>query len=106
MVFSSFELERIQPYALLFQTGYVTIKSIDDHQIYTLSYPNHEVKDSLLQYLLAEYSHQFPSDTSLLAFQMKQALEQGDLSEFTQALNALFASIPYQIFIAKIEDVQ
>ncbi len=103
LVFSSFELERIQPLALLFQTGYVTIKAVDDDQIYTLSYPNYEVKDSLLQYLLAEYSHQYPSDTSLLAFQMKQALEQDDLPAFVAALNGLFASIPYQIFIADRE---
>ena len=103
LVFSSFELERIQPLALLFQTGYVTIKAMDKNRIYTLSYPNYEVKDSLLQYLLAEYSHQYPSDTSLLAFQMKQALEQGDITEFAVTLNSLFASIPYQIFIADKE---
>ena len=103
LVFSSFELERIQPLALLFQTGYVTIKAVDKNRIYTLSYPNYEVKDSLLQYLLAEYSHQYPSDTSLLAFQMKQALEQGDITEFAVTLNSLFASIPYQIFIADKE---
>ena len=103
LVFSSFELERIQPLALLFQTGYVTIKAVDNNRIYTLSYPNYEVKDSLLQYLLAEYSHQYPSDTSLLAFQMKQALAQEDITEFTSALNSLFASIPYQIFIADKE---
>ena len=103
LVFSSFELERIQPLALLFQTGYVTIKAVDKNRIYTLSYPNYEVKDSLLQYLLAEYSHQYPSDTSLLAFRMKQALAQEDIPEFVSALNSLFASIPYQIFIADKE---
>ena len=103
LVFSSFEIERIQPLALLFQTGYVTIKAVDRNRIYTLSYPNYEVRDSLLQYLLAEYSHQFPSDTSLLALQMKQALDQEDVAAFVQALNALFASIPYQIFIADKE---
>ena len=103
LVFSSFELERIQPLALLFQTGYVTIKAVDKNRIYTLSYPNYEVKDSLLQYLLAEYTHLFPSDTSLLALQMKQALDQDDIPEFVAALNSLFASIPYQIFIADKE---
>ena len=33
LVFSSFELERIQPLALLFQTGYVTIKAVDKNRI-------------------------------------------------------------------------
>ena len=49
-VFSSFELRRIDPKALLFQTGYITIRSVDEDQTYTLSYPNKEVRDSLLQF--------------------------------------------------------
>ncbi|MDX2305420.1 MAG: AAA family ATPase, partial [Microscillaceae bacterium] len=57
--FNSFELEYISPEALLFQTGYLTIKAIGANQIYTLSYPNYEVKNSLLQYLLAQYSHSY-----------------------------------------------
>ena len=48
-VFSSFELRRIDPKALLFQTGYITIRSVDEDQTYTLSYPNKEVRDSLLR---------------------------------------------------------
>ena len=102
-VFSSFELERIDPAAVLFQTGYVTIASAQAHPIYVLSYPNREVRDSLLRYLLAEYTRGYASDVPLRAQTMRQALEAGDLSAFAAALNALFATIPYQIFIADKE---
>ena len=102
-VFSSFELDRIDPNALLFQTGYITIASADDKPIYTLSYPNREVRDSLLRYLLAEYTQSYASEVPVRAQQMKQALQQEDLAGFVQALNSLFASIPYQIFIADKE---
>ncbi|MGB3851866.1 MAG: AAA family ATPase [Tunicatimonas sp.] len=102
-VFSSFELRRIDPKALLFQTGYVTIRSVDEDQTYTLSYPNKEVRDSLLQYLLAEYTQSYPSDTPIRAQQMKQALQTGNTRDFVEALNGLFATIPYQIFIADRE---
>ena len=102
-VFSSFELDRIDPKALLFQTGYITIKSVDEDQTYTLSYPNKEVRDSLLQYLLAEYTQSYPSDTPIHTQQMKDALQADDLEGFAEALNRLFASIPYQIFIADKE---
>ena len=102
-VFSSFELDRIDPNALLFQTGYVTITSAEDKPIYTLSYPNREVRDSLLRYLLAEYTQSYASEVPVRAQQMKQALQQEDLAGFVQALNSLFASIPYQIFIADKE---
>ena len=102
-VFSNFELDRIDPNALLFQTGYVTIASADEKPIYTLSYPNREVRDSLLRYLLAEYTQSYASEVPVRAQQMKQALQQEDLAGFVQALNSLFASIPYQIFIADKE---
>ncbi len=101
--FSSFELDRIDPKALLFQAGYITLRSIDEDQTYTLSYPNKEVRDSLLQYLLAEYTQSFPSDTPVLAKHMKDALVENDIAAFVQALNELFATIPYQIFIANQE---
>ena len=102
LVLSAFEIERIDPYTLLFQTGYLTICARQG-QTYTLSYPNQEVKNALLQYLLAEYSGEYPSKTATHALRMKQALEQNDLAAFVTALNTLFASIPYQIFIADKE---
>jgi len=97
--FSSFELERVDPNALLFQAGYVTIKEVDEYNIYTLSYPNKEVRDSMLQYLLASYSHEYASNTPTKVIQMKKALDRVDIHYFIDALNSLFASIPYQLFI-------
>ena len=102
-VFSSFELDRIDPNVLLFQTGYITIASARNKPTYTLSYPNKEVRDSLLRYLLAEYTQSYASEVPVRTQQMKQALEQGDINGFAEALNGLFASIPYQIFIADKE---
>jgi hypothetical protein len=102
MVISAFELEYIDPYTLLFQTGYLTITERKG-QAYVLSYPNHEVKNSLLQHLLAGFSHHYPSRASTRVVQMFEALQQNSLTDFVQALNSLFASIPYQIFIADKE---
>ncbi len=45
--FESFELDNIDVVALLFQTGYLTIKSVDEFHIYTLGYPNREVRQSM-----------------------------------------------------------
>ena len=102
LTFNSFELERIHPHALLFQAGYLTFKARQG-QMATLTYPNYEVKSSLLQYLLGEYTYQHPNDTAPQALRMSQALQEGDTEQFIQALNGLFASIPYQIFIADRE---
>ena len=102
LTLSAFDIERIDPYTLLFQTGYLTICARDG-QTYTLSYPNQEVKYALQQYLLAEYSFEYPSQVTIPPLRMKQALEQEDVAGFVQALNTLFASIPHQIFIADRE---
>ena len=99
----SFELDRLHPLTLLFQTGYLTIQSKDEDMAYTLVYPNKEVRHSLLQHLLGEYVEESPSDTYIRAKQMKDALRKEDLEAFVEGLNSLFASIPYQIFIADKE---
>ena len=99
----SFELDRLHPVTLLFQTGYLTIRSRDEDMAYTLVYPNKEVRHSLLQHLLGEYTEESPSDTYIRAKQMKDALKREDLEGFVESLNGLFASIPYQIFIADKE---
>ena len=99
----SFELDRLHPITLLFQTGYLTIQSKDEDLAYTLAYPNKEVRHSLLQHLLGEYVEETPSDTYIQAKQMKDALKKEDLEAFVDGLNSLFASIPYQIFIADKE---
>lgn len=50
-VFGAFDLERLSPEALLFQTGYLTITQVEEY-IYTLGYPNQEVKSSFSKALL------------------------------------------------------
>ena len=52
---STFDVERIEPEALLFQTGYLTIRGEEDRggrPLYRLGYPNREVRESLNEHLL------------------------------------------------------
>ncbi|MFP4033703.1 MAG: AAA family ATPase, partial [Desulfococcaceae bacterium] len=44
-MFSTYDLDHLKPEALLFQTGYVTIKDIRG-QLFTFDYPNREVKSA------------------------------------------------------------
>ncbi len=57
-IFESFDVERINPVSLFFQTGYLTIKEVKDismtRKMYYLSYPNIEAKESFLN--LADYA--------------------------------------------------
>ncbi len=47
-IFSTYDLDDLKPEALLFQTGYTTIRNVKG-RLYTLGYPNNEVKTSFLE---------------------------------------------------------
>lgn len=49
--FESFDLDRLKPIAILFQTGYLTIQEKDEDGLIQLDYPNKEVRDSVLEIL-------------------------------------------------------
>ncbi len=55
MDLASFELERIEPVAVLFQAGFLTIKEIIDEFMYLLSFPNKEVKTTFNSLMLKVY---------------------------------------------------
>jgi hypothetical protein len=55
-IFDRFDIENLETFSMLFQTGYLTIKEIKMMGIkskYVLSYPNQEVKESFLKHFLA-----------------------------------------------------
>ncbi len=91
-VFSVYELENLKPEALMFQTGYVTIKDVTE-RLYTFGYPNQEVKTSFLEMLFQSYTPgmQNGSQFALLAGYLRQ--EQFEL--FFETISAIFASVPY-----------
>lgn len=89
--------------SLLFQTGYLTIKNQPYVDLYTLDYPNREVKASLLQYLIGSFSHRQAGDASPMIVKLKRSIDTGDISLFISQIDSLFASIPEKIFRDKTE---
>lgn len=85
----SFQIENPVSAPLLFQTGYLTIKSYDpDSQLYTLDYPNREVKASLLDNLLSAYREVFPGSSISVTADLRAALEHGEINGIINELNA------------------
>ncbi|MEA2062108.1 MAG: AAA family ATPase, partial [Gemmatimonadota bacterium] len=94
-VFSTFEIDRLTPEALLFQTGYLTIAKVED-EIYTLDYPNQEVKTSFTKALLLA-TERIASKVTSHVLRLSGYLREGNLEAFFTAVTAIFASIPYDI---------
>jgi len=98
--FSVYEPERLTPYPLLFQTGYLTIADSDPaHEVYRLDYPNREVRQSFLESLVSEFSGVETEREAGYRAQMVEALERGDLEGFFETMSVFFANIPYDIQI-------
>ncbi|PJB29608.1 hypothetical protein CO110_04895 [Candidatus Desantisbacteria bacterium CG_4_9_14_3_um_filter_40_11] len=105
----SFDVDFIEPTALLFQTGYLTIKdrkNFNGDIYYTLTYPNLEVRKSLNEYI-AGYFINNPGNYQqgkIRIFKVINSLDTGiDSVQFFESLKeifwTLFASIPYNWYI-------
>ena len=95
---STFDVDDIAPEALLFQTGYLTIRDEEDlggEPLYRLGYPNREVRQSLnrslLRYLVRDSSRQMANTVRLY-----RLLKANDFAGLETLIQAFFAGIPYE----------
>jgi hypothetical protein len=96
---TDYRTEDNDPIPILYQSGYLTIKSYDSmFDAYELGYPNEEVKYGFLRELLPAY---LPAERYLLndffAGKFAKDLMKGNIEEFMTAIRAFFASIPYDL---------
>ena len=95
---SSFDVEAIATEALLFQTGYLTIKHVRDRggvRRYRLGYPNREVRQSLNESLLRRLVQDETRQTTN-SDRLYDLLEAEDFAGLETLFQAFFASIPYE----------
>jgi hypothetical protein len=83
---------------LLWQSGYLTVKSVSG-QVYTLGFPNAEVKEAWFGMMLGHFCGTNGTPGQTTAAIMLDALRTGDRPQFEQAIVALFASIPYDLHV-------
>ena len=103
---ASGDIQHVDIIALLFQTGYLTIKSAEavawDEPNYVLGFPNQEVAISFQRYLLAEYLEEPINKTGRLhVLPLATSLERVDWEAFFETVQTVFASIPYSLFDKK-----
>ncbi|MDE0105683.1 MAG: AAA family ATPase [Bryobacterales bacterium] len=97
-LFSTFDVGRVAPEALLFQTGHLTVaerEDLEDGITYRLAYPNREVRQSLNRSLLddllgAGWKRDRERDRLI------HALKTGNLARLKELLRELLAGIPQQ----------
>ena len=87
-----------RPIPLFLQTGYLTIKDYDkEFNIYTLGFPNDEVKNGFLKFIFSYYVPINPAEGNTTTAKLAKALRTGAPDVFMRTLEALFANTTYQI---------
>jgi len=100
MVFESYDIENMDITSLLFQTGYLSIKKTDEEQrLYTLSYPNMEVKESFLNYLLSNFINENVSHIRPLYMNLIKYFREEKIEKAIDIIKSIFAKIPYTLHI-------
>ncbi|MDR3308438.1 MAG: ATP-binding protein [Tannerella sp.] len=98
-LFEGYDTADLDEIALLFQTGYLTIKDVNsidpENKEYTLGIPNSEVRNAFFRRLLSAYSHYPVSSVQRLILDMQQQIYNSDTSGLEQNLRMLLANIPY-----------
>ena len=95
---SAFDVDDIATEALLFQTGYLTIRDEEDlggRPLYRLGYPNREVRQSLNERLLRHLVRDASRQTAN-AVRLEKLLRANDFAGLETLFRAFFASIPYE----------
>ena len=95
---SAFDVDHIGTEALLFQTGYLTIRSEEDlggEALYRLGYPNREVRQSLNRSLLRHLVQDATQQTTN-SIRLFRLLEAQDFAGMKALFHAFCASIPYE----------
>lgn len=97
---STFDIENIDLIPLMFQTGYLTFKDYDEiGEIYTLGFPNKEVKKSYLEILLDAYTSPVSGKRGIVMVnELRKLLIANDLERLQSILNTLYQSIPYTLW--------
>ena len=92
------DLDNPSPLALLYQTGYLTIKDFNPKRnIYRLGIPNEEVNEGFLSFLLPYYANLRNKNSMVLVYNMIDDLNCGEVDKFMSELTSMFASVSYEM---------
>jgi len=95
-VFSTYDLETLSPEALLFQTGYVTIQDVEG-DIFTLGYPNREVRCAFLKQLMYSFTRHLDGSRQSAFLLLARFLGNEDIHAFFDTVKSIFATISYTL---------
>ena len=96
--FAEYRAEKKNPLPMIYQSGYLTIKGYDTEvDLYTLRFPNDEVRYGFLNFLVPYYTEVSNDETGFHIAKFMRELRAGQVEAFMERLKVFFAGIPYEL---------
>ena len=96
-VLNSVDSTSTNPIPVIYQSGYLTIKEYDKRfGIYTLGFPNREVEEGFVKFLMPFYTNLTAPETGFEIQQFVRDVEAGNVDAFLSRLQSLLADTSYE----------
>ena len=95
---NSLDSTSCNPIPVIYQSGYLTIKGYNkEFGIYRLGFPNKEVEEGFIKYLLPFYAHVDSVESTFQIMKFVDEVKRGDYDAFLHRLQGFFADTPYEL---------
>jgi hypothetical protein len=96
--FAEYRAQKDNPIPLIYQSGYLTILGYQpQREMYTLGFPNDEVRYGFLKFLSPYYTSVPDDVTNSYIDHFIDELDAGDVERFLEGVKVFFAGIPYEL---------
>ena len=86
------------PLPVIYQSGYLTIKDYDEEfGVYTLGFPNKEVEEGFIRFLVPFYTNISKSDYAFAITNFVREIRAGEPDAFLKRLRSFFSGTPYEL---------
>ena len=97
-VLDSIDASSTNPIPVIYQSGYLTIKGfIPEPRIYELGFPNREVEEGFMDFLLPYYTPVEEAESGFAIWEFISDVKSGDIDSFMKRLQAFLADCPYEM---------
>ena len=97
-VLNSVDVDSSNPIPVIYQSGYLTIKSYDEQfGRYLLGFPNKEVAEGFVKYLAPYYLNKLHTKAAFDIANFIEDVRGGQPEQFCKRLKSLFADTPYEL---------
>ena len=97
-ILDSIDASSTNPIPVIYQSGYLTIKGyIPEPQIYELGFPNKEVEQGFMDFLLPYYTPVQDTESGFAIWSFVEDVKTGDIDGFMKRLQAFLSGCPYEM---------